>query len=53
MKRRRGMSAEEKQRVILEIMHDNQDVFNYKEIEKLAGKKRISKIIYFLLKKRF
>lgn len=37
------MSAEQKQRVILKIMHDNQDVLNYKEIEKLAGKKRISK----------
>jgi hypothetical protein len=52
MRRRRGMSAEEKQRAILKIFHDNQDVFNYKEIEKLSKKKGISKERLYIFKEK-
>ena len=53
MHKRRGMSAEQKQKVMLKIFLDSQEVFGYKEFEKLAGKKNISKILLLELINRF
>lgn len=38
MSRRKGVSLEEKRQRILHIYHDSKDVFNLKEVEKLASK---------------
>lgn len=38
MSKRKGVSLEEKRQRILHIYHESKDVFNIKEIEKLASK---------------
>ncbi|KAL4500366.1 hypothetical protein ABPG72_003317 [Tetrahymena utriculariae] len=42
MKRVKGLSAQEKQKAILEIFFETRDIFNKDEIEKEAKKKRIN-----------
>ncbi|EWS71873.1 Mnd1 family protein (macronuclear) [Tetrahymena thermophila SB210] len=42
MKRVKGLSAQEKQKAILEIFFETRDIFNKEEIEKEAKKKRIN-----------
>ena len=37
-KKRKGLSADEKRDVILNIYHTNKDVYNLKEIEQLGSK---------------
>lgn len=39
--KRKGMSLEEKRRVVLSIYHTTKDVFNLKEIEALASKQGV------------
>lgn len=41
MAKRKGMSVEEKRRVVLSIYHTTKDVFNLKEIEALASKQGV------------
>lgn len=38
MSKRKGMSADDKRRVILKIYHDRKEPFNLKEIELIASK---------------
>jgi len=38
MSKRKGVSLEEKRQRILRIYHESKDVFNIKEVEKLASK---------------
>jgi Mnd1 HTH domain len=38
MSKRKGLSAEDKRRVILSIYHEKKEPFNLKEIETLASK---------------
>ena len=38
MSKRKGMSADDKRRVILKIYHDRKEPFNLKEIETIASK---------------
>lgn len=38
MSKRKGVSLEEKRARILRIYHESKDVFNLKEVEKLASK---------------
>lgn len=39
--KKRGLSAEEKREKILEVFHETRDVFQLKDIEKLASKKGV------------
>lgn len=45
VKKKKGMSMDEKANVMLSIFHETKDVMNYKEIEKLSLKKNICNII--------
>lgn len=38
MSKKRGLSADDKRRVILKIYHDSKEPFNLKEIENLGAK---------------
>ena len=38
MSKRKGMSADDKRRVILKIYHERKEPFNLKEIETIASK---------------
>lgn len=44
VKRKKGMSMDEKANVMLSIFHETKDVLNYKEVEKMSVKKNICKI---------
>lgn len=41
MSKRKGLSADEKRKVILDIYHCQKEPFNLKEIEKLASKRGV------------
>lgn len=44
VKKKKGMSMEEKANTMLSIFHETKDVLNYKEVEKLSIKKNICKL---------
>jgi hypothetical protein len=41
MSKRKGLSADEKRKVILDIYHGQKEPFNLKEIEQLASKRGV------------
>jgi hypothetical protein len=53
VKKKKGMSMEEKANTMLSIFHETKDVLNYKEVEKLSIKKNICEIKSFSNDKRY
>ena len=52
MKKKKGLSADEKGDIMLKIFHNRLEVFNFKEIEKFSVKAGISFLIRFSDNKR-
>ena len=44
MKKKKGLSADEKRDIMLKIFHERLEVFNFKEIEKFSVKAGISNL---------
>lgn len=52
MKKKKGLSVDEKRDIMLKIFHKRLEVFNFKEIEKFSIKAGISQVIRFSYYKR-